>query len=42
MTVRGIVALYGGARAYPSYTADYYAVYFEDSDRIKIEVAFGG
>jgi len=42
MTARGIVALYGGAKAYPEYTADYYAVHFEDPDRIKIEVAFEG
>jgi catechol 2,3-dioxygenase-like lactoylglutathione lyase family enzyme len=35
---RGIAPLYGGARAYPEYSAGYYAVYFEDPDRIKIEV----
>lgn len=37
---RGIVPLYGGARAYPEYAKGYYAVYFEDPDRIKVEVAY--
>jgi catechol 2,3-dioxygenase-like lactoylglutathione lyase family enzyme len=37
---RGIEPLYGGARAYPEYTEDYYAAYFEDPDRIKVEVAY--
>ena len=35
---RRIRALYGGARAYPEYAPGYYAVYFEDPDRVKIEV----
>jgi catechol 2,3-dioxygenase-like lactoylglutathione lyase family enzyme len=35
---RQIEALYGGAKAYPDYTPGYYAVYFEDPDRIKVEV----
>ena len=35
---RGIVLLYGGPRKYPEYAPGYYAVYFEDPDRIKIEV----
>jgi catechol 2,3-dioxygenase-like lactoylglutathione lyase family enzyme len=39
---RGVDPLYGGARAYPEYTPDYYAVYFEDPDRIKIEVYYEG
>ncbi len=38
---RGISALYGGPKAY-DYAPGYYAVYFEDPDRIKIEVAFTG
>lgn len=38
---RNILALYGGAKEY-NYTPGYYAVYFEDPDRIKIEVAFTG
>ncbi len=33
-----IKPLYGGAKAYPEYVEGYYAVYFEDPDRIKIEV----
>lgn len=35
-----IQPLYSGAKAYPEYAKGYYAVYFEDPDRIKIEVAF--
>lgn len=38
---RNIPILYGGAKKY-DYTDGYYAVYFEDPDRIKIEVAFEG
>jgi catechol 2,3-dioxygenase-like lactoylglutathione lyase family enzyme len=41
MESRGILALYGGAKEY-DYQPGYYAVYFEDPDRIKIEVAFTG
>lgn len=37
---RGLAPLYGGARAYPEYVPGYYAVYFEDPDRIKIEVVY--
>ena len=37
---RGIEPLYGGAQAYPEYADGYYAVYFEDPDRIKIEVVY--
>ncbi len=39
---RQIEVLYGGAKAYPDYTPDYYAVYFEDPDRIKVEVVYEG
>lgn len=35
---RHISPLYGGAKAYPEYAQGYYAVYFEDPDRIKVEV----
>jgi catechol 2,3-dioxygenase-like lactoylglutathione lyase family enzyme len=35
---RGIPPLYGGPREYPEYRPGYYAVYFEDRDRIKLEV----
>jgi catechol 2,3-dioxygenase-like lactoylglutathione lyase family enzyme len=40
LTPRGIKPLYGGAKAYPEYTKDYYATYFEDPDRIKVEVVY--
>ena len=39
---RQIDMLYGGARAYPEYAPGYYAVYFEDPDRIKVEVVCEG
>lgn len=42
LKARGITALYGGPKAYPQYAPDYYAVYFEDPDRIKVEIAFEG
>jgi catechol 2,3-dioxygenase-like lactoylglutathione lyase family enzyme len=32
--------LYGGAKKYPEYVEGCYAVYFEDPDRIKIEVVY--
>lgn len=38
---RAIKPLYGGAKGY-DYTDGYYAVYFEDPDRIKIEIAYEG
>lgn len=38
---RSIPALYGGAKEY-DYTLGYYAVYFEDPDRIKVEVVYKG
>jgi len=37
---RKIKLLYDSPREYPEYEKGYYAVYFEDSDRIKIEVAY--
>lgn len=36
----GIPVLYGGPKEYPEYRAGYYAVYVEDPDRIKVEVAY--
>ena len=36
---RGIATLYGTPRAFPEYTPGYYAVFFEDPDRLKLEVA---
>ena len=38
---RNMPMLYGGPKEY-DYAPGYYAVYFEDPDRIKIEVAFPG
>ena len=37
---RNILPLYGGAKAYPQYVDGYYAVYFEDPDRIKVEIVY--
>jgi len=37
---RGIATLYGSPREYPEYTAGYYAVFFEDPDRLKLEVVW--
>jgi len=34
---RNIKVLYGGPKEYPEYRKGYYAVYFEDPDRIKLE-----
>jgi catechol 2,3-dioxygenase-like lactoylglutathione lyase family enzyme len=39
LLTRKIQPLYGGAKVYP-YVQGYYAVYFEDPDRIKVEVVF--
>lgn len=30
--------LYGGPRDYPEYSKGYYAVYFEDPDKVKLEL----
>jgi catechol 2,3-dioxygenase-like lactoylglutathione lyase family enzyme len=38
LVTRGIAALYGGPREYPEYRPGYYAVFFEDPDRLKLEV----
>ena len=40
LKVRGMAALYGGPREYPEYRTGYYAVFFEDPDRLKLEVAY--
>ena len=37
---REILPLYGGAKEYPDYASQYYAVFFEDPNRIKLEVVF--
>jgi len=34
-----VPVLYEGPREYPEYDAGYYAVFFEDPDRLKLEVA---
>src|SRR5262249_6509671 len=39
MRPRGIAALYDSPREYPEYRPGYYVVFFEDPDRLKIEVA---
>jgi len=36
---RGIRVLYGGPKEYPEYSKGYYSVYFEDPDRMKLELA---
>ena len=37
---RNIKPLYDSPRHFPEYTETYYAVYFKDPDRIKLEVVF--
>jgi hypothetical protein len=39
LEARRIAPLYGGPREYPEYAPGYYAVFFEDPDRLKVEVA---
>lgn len=36
---RKVPVLYGGPKEYPEYSKGYYSVYFEDPDRIKLELA---
>jgi catechol 2,3-dioxygenase-like lactoylglutathione lyase family enzyme len=38
LTPRGIVPLYDSPKEFPQYLHGYYAVFFEDPDRIKLEV----
>ena len=40
LDARTIATLYGGAREYPEYRPGYYAVFFEDPDRLKLELAY--
>lgn len=40
LKTKGIKALYDSPKFFPEYTPDYYAVYFEDPDRIKMEVNY--
>jgi catechol 2,3-dioxygenase-like lactoylglutathione lyase family enzyme len=37
---KNISILYNTPKSFPEYTSDYYAVFFEDPDRIKLEVTF--
>ena len=37
---RGISVLYGGPKERPEYSKGYYSVYFEDPDRIKLELVY--
>ena len=39
MAPRGLSSLYGTPREFPEYRPGYYAVFFEDPDRVKLEVA---
>ena len=39
MKPRGIAALYDSPREYPEYRPGYYATFFEDPDRLKVEIA---
>jgi catechol 2,3-dioxygenase-like lactoylglutathione lyase family enzyme len=38
LDARGVPTLYDTPRAFPEYSPGYYAVFFEDPDRIKLEV----
>ena len=40
MRPRRIAPLYDSPREYPEYREGYYAVFFEDPDRLKLEVAY--
>lgn len=37
---RGIMTLYNIPKVFPEYKKDYYSVFFEDPDRIKLEVVY--
>jgi len=39
MRPRGVATLYDSPREFPEYRPGYYAVFFEDLDRLKIEIA---
>ena len=39
LLARGLPVLYGTPREFPEYRPGYYAVFFEDPDRLKLEVA---
>ncbi len=35
-----VPVLYGGPKEHPEYARGYYSVYFEDPDRVKLELAY--
>ena len=37
---RRVTVLYNGPKEYPEYAPEYYAVYFEDPDRVKLEYVY--
>ncbi len=39
LLLKKVPVLYGGPKEYPEYSKGYYSVYFEDPDRIKLELA---
>ena len=39
---RNVTVLYNGPKEYPEYSPEYYAVYFEDPDRLKLEYVYDG
>ena len=41
LDARGIATLYDTPREFPEYSPGYYAVFFEDPDRLKLEVVHG-
>ena len=40
LTPQGINTLYNSPKRFPEYTKKYYAVFFEDPDKIKLEVVY--
>jgi hypothetical protein len=40
LDARRLPTLYGPPREYPEYRPGYYAVFFEDPDRLELEVAY--
>lgn len=42
LKTRSVPILYDTPKLFPEYSPNYYAVYFEDPDRLKLEVVFKG
>ena len=40
LQAKNIPVLYGGPKEYSEYEPGYYSVYFEDPDRVKLEVVY--